>query len=131
MYRHEDPPNFKSFVEALKAGNPDSIIAFGSGVRVPVTPFTEYEEYTAGEVSEALPVCPGRWVNAAQYHILSYLGETWGKGSPRFPSEFVTGYTKLIIARGGVITWDVPIEKNGLLPEVFVRQLEMLKKECL
>ena len=92
MYRHPDPPNFESFAAALKAGNPDSIVAFNPGVLVPVISMTEHENYTAGEISDAFPVCPGRWINGVQCHILSYLGARWGGGEPRFVDEFVVGY---------------------------------------
>jgi hypothetical protein len=35
----------------------------------------------------------------------------------------VTGYTKYINNHGGVITWDVPVSKDGRLPESFLKQL--------
>ncbi len=128
MYRHPDPPNFASFAEALKAGNPEGIVAFNPGVKVPVISHTEYEDYTAGEISEAFPVCPGRWVEGAQYHVLSYLGEAWGRGQPRFVPEFVFGYTRDVTSKGGVVSWDVPIGVDGLLPPVFVDQLKDLSQ---
>jgi alpha-L-fucosidase len=128
MYRHHDPPNFESFAGALKAGNPDSLIAFNPGVLTPVISMTEHEDYTAGEISEVFPICPGRWVNSAQYHILSYLGARWGNGEPRFVDEFVVGYTKDVNSKGGVVTWDVPIQKNGLIPQPFIDQLGTLGK---
>lgn len=123
MYRYPDPPNFQSFAAAVKAGNPDSIVAFNPGVKVPVISITEHEDYTAGEIANAFPVCPGRWVNGVQYHILSYLGSRWCGGEPRFSNEFVAGYTKDVNAKGGVITWDVPITKSGLIPQPFIDQL--------
>lgn len=127
MYRHPDPPNFETFAAALKAGNPESIVAFNPGVKTPVISLTEYEDYTTGEISDLFPVCPERWVDGAQYHILSYLGESWGSGVPRFPVEFVIGYTRHVQAKGGVVTWDVPIQKEGLIPEPFLEQLRALK----
>lgn len=127
MYRHPDAPNFASFAAALRAGNPDSIVAFNPGVLVPVIRHSEDEDYTAGEIAEAFPVCPGRWCDGAQYHILSYLGETWGRGEPRFPDEFVLGYTKHVSDRGGVVSWDVPIHKSGLIAQPFVDQLRVLR----
>ncbi|MFH0795694.1 MAG: hypothetical protein V2A65_01385 [Candidatus Omnitrophota bacterium] len=131
MYRHPDPPNFQSFASALKAGNPDAIVAFNPGVKVPVISHTEFEDYTAGEISEAFPANTSyqslsRWVNGAQYHILSYLGEGWCLGQPRFPDEFVIGATRHINSFGGVVTWDVPITKEGLIPQPFFRQLMVL-----
>ena len=132
MYRHEEEPNFASFAAALKAGNPDSIVAFNPGVKTPVVCHTEHEDYTAGEIAEALPTCPGRWVERAgrraQYHILSYLGTTWCGGErPRFPDELVVAYTRYVASRGGAVTWDVPIQPNGLIPQPFVDQLAALR----
>jgi len=126
MYRHEDAPNFDSLTCALKAGNPDSIVAFNPGVKTPVICHTQCDDYTAGEVSDAFPVCPGRWVQGAQYHVLSYLGESWGRGRPRFADEFVLGYTRDVAAKQGVVSWDVPIAPDGLLSDAFLRQLAPL-----
>lgn len=132
MYRHDDEPNFRSLVAALKAGNPDSIVAFNPGVIIPVICHTEHEDYTAGEISQALPECPGAWVDRnghkARYHILSHLGESWCTGAPRFPDELVAGYTRHVTEKGGVITWDVPMERSGLMPKPFMKQLTALGK---
>ena len=63
----------------------------------------------------------------AQYHILSYLGADWCRGDrPRFPDEFAIGYTKHVNAKGGVVTWDVPIEESGLIRAAFLPQLQRL-----
>lgn len=126
MYRHADAPNFRSFTEALKAGNSDSIVAFNPGVLVPVISHSDCEDYTAGEISDAFPVCPGRWVDGAQYHILSYLGDWWGGGNPRFTDGFVRGYTEYVNRKGGVVTWDVPIGKAGAIPQPFIDQLRVI-----
>ena len=148
MYRHPDPPNFRSFAEAMKAGNPDSLVAFNPGVKVPVVCHTEYEDYTAGEVADSFPILmdsqwrsktkpekywgmpTSRYIGTAQYHILTFLGCYWCGGEPRFPDELVLGLTRHLNEIGGVLTWDVPIglsgERNGLLPESFVRQLKVL-----
>jgi hypothetical protein len=127
MYRHPDAPNFQSFAAAMKAGNPDSIVAFNPGVYNPIITMTEYEDYTAGETADMFPICPGPRVEHAQYHILSYLGQTWGSGEPRFVDEFVLGYTKDLISKGGVMTWDVPFTNTGLVAEPFRKQIKQLK----
>jgi len=136
MYRFDDPPNFASFAAALKAGNPDAIVAFNPGVKVPVISITDQEDYTAGELAEALFVPDWPQENAlvhgphriakAQFHVLAYLGVAWGKAPPRFPDEMVTGYTKCICGHGGVISWEVPWSDEGI-PPVFLHQLGLLK----
>lgn len=131
-YPEGEEPNFRSFAAALRAGNRDALVAFNPGVLTPVICHTEHEDYTTGEVAEALPVCPGPWVekhgHRARYHVLSYLGETWCKGPPRFPEELVVGYTRHVTSKGGVVTWDVPIRKSGRIPEEFMEQLKVLGK---
>lgn len=133
MYREPEAPNFQSFAAAMKAGNPDSLVAFNPGVKVPVISHTEFEDYAAGEISDAFPAPTmygrprlGRYVDGAQYHILTYLGEGWGQGLPRFADEFVIGYTKLINAHEGVITWDTATTNEGLIVEPNFRQFMAL-----
>jgi len=132
MYRHAAPPNFASFAAALRAGNPETIVAFNPGAFVPVAAQSGEEDYTAGEIDLALPV--GQWrdgsritldgrVEHAQCHVLTYLGEFWGRGQARFPDEMVAAYTRFVTGRGGAVTWDVPPEPRGGLPEAFLRQL--------
>ena len=132
-YPEDKEPNLKSLATALRAGNPDAIIAFNPGVKTPVIHYTDHEDYTAGEISRALPECPGPFVTGAsghadRYHILSYLGENWCKGKPRFPDDLVCGYTEHVAEKGGVITWDVPILETGLIPGPFIRQLNAIGK---
>lgn len=128
MYRHPEPPNFASFTAAAKAGNKDTLVAFNPGVHVPVISLTEYEDYTAGEVSTwGIPICRGRWVDGAQFHILTFLGESWMVGeTPRFPDELIVGITKHVNSREGVVTWDVPHNEDGTIPAPFMAQLEQI-----
>ena len=134
MYRHNDAPNFASFAAALKAGNPDSIAAFNPGIVIPVVCHTKHEDYTAGEVTlkqmpEAIRTCPGRWIERdggrAQYQLLTFLGDSWCRGDkPQQPNEMIIDYVRRLNAKGGVVTFDVPIGKNGLIPQPFVDQLK-------
>ena len=141
MYNFDSPPNFKSFAESTRKGNKESIVAFNPGVKVPVISLTEYEDYTAGEISNSLPVngiepCViplGRFIKNAQYHILTFLGGCWGKSEkPRFPDELVIGYTKHINSFGGVITWEFPPpDEDGNIKKEFYNQLILIGKEVI
>jgi hypothetical protein len=131
MYRQPEPPNFMSFAAALRSGNPDSIIAFNAGVQTPVARLTEYEDYTAGEINADFPTAnkwstPARFIHDSQYHILSYLGDWWGEGAPRFSNEFVTGFTADVNSRQGVVTWDVPLSPTGQIDTAFIQQLKRI-----
>jgi hypothetical protein len=130
MYRHDDAPNFASFAAALKAGNPDAIIAFNSGVQTMVKPTSEFDDYTAGEVNE-MPTPNkfyelSRFIDGAQFHLLSFLGTFWRDGAPRYPDSLVIEYTKYINSLGGVMSWDVPIDSGGNVPASFIRQLHAI-----
>jgi len=138
MYRFADEPNFASFAAALKAGNPEAIVAFNPGVKLPVVCHTRHEDYTAGEVPlekvpEALKSCPGRWIERegkpVQCQVLSFLGTSWCRGDrPALPDETIIGYTRELNQQGVVVTWDVPIGTDGRIPEPFVNQLNAVGK---
>lgn len=114
------------YAEAARAGNPGSIVAFNPGVAL--IRHTQAEDYTAGEINDPRKIkCEGRWVNGAQWHMLSYLGPSWCASPPRFKDADVVRMTGDIVRGGGVVTWDVPIQAGGLIPAPFVSQLTALR----
>jgi hypothetical protein len=124
MYNHPEPPNFKSFAEAARAGNPASIVAFNPGVKYPVITLTPEEDYTAGEIEMASRAgCTGPLVGQAQFHMLSYLGPRWAASPPRYADEKAINFTRGIVEKGGVVSWDVPIKSNGEISGEFAKQL--------
>jgi hypothetical protein len=133
MYRSPDPPNFASFAAAARAGNPDAIVAFNPGVVYRMLSMTPHEDFTAGEIDKPELVTVRRSVDGrvdgTQIHMLSFLGEKWGRGNPRFTSQQVVDYTKKVLDFGGAVTWDVPVELNGTISQPFLDQLMTLKKE--
>lgn len=137
-YQHPDAPNYRSLAEALKAGNPDSLVSFNNGLRTPLYSITEFEDYTPGEIERDLPVAPGclpdysrlrnfdRFLDGAQLHILTIMGEWWGKHPLRFPDELTIAYTRFINSKGGTISWDAPLTQAGLIDPVFHPQVKAL-----
>jgi len=132
MYRSPEPPNFMSFAAAARAGNPDAIVAFNPGVVYRMLSVTPYEDFTAGEIDKPELVtirrAAGGKVDGTQIHMLSFLGETWGRGTPRFTAEQLIGYTKKVLDAGGAVTWDIPVELNGTISQPFLDQLAALRK---
>jgi len=132
MYRSPEAPNFASFAAAARAGNPDSIVAFNPGVVYRVISLTPYEDFTAGEIDKPDLVTVRRAadgkMDGTQIHMLSFLGETWGRGTPRFTTDQVIQYTKKLIDMHGGVTWDVPVELNGTISQPFMDQLIALGK---
>lgn len=127
MYRSSSPPNFRTFAEAARKGNPGSAVAFNPGVSYPILAESVQEDYTAGEINDPTRVhCHGRWVDGVQFHMLSYLGSRWSYGEPRFPATQVAEITAALVRHGGVITWDVPHGPTGRLSDSFMRQLNAI-----
>jgi len=127
MYRTEEPPNFASFAAAARAGNVDSIVAFNPGVVPRILSITPHEDYTAGEINdpngvEIRRVVEGK-IDGTRVQILSYLGARWGMGAPRFSTEQVVRWSQGMRKQGGTITWDVPIQPNGLIGRPHIDQL--------
>jgi alpha-L-fucosidase len=132
MYRSDVAPNFASFAAAARAGNPDAAVAFNPGVVYRTISITPYEDYIAGEIDKPELIAIKRdfegKVDGAQLHILSFLGEKWGMGLPRFSTDQVIGWSRSVTKKGGAFTWDVPVDSNGLMQQVFIDQLIQLGK---
>jgi hypothetical protein len=130
MYRGE-PPNFASFAAAARAGNPDAAVAFNPGVVYRILSMTPHEDFTAGEIDKPDRVTIRRSadgkMDGVQIHMLSYLGETWGRGTPRFTNEQVINFSKKLWDAGGAVTWDVPVELTGKISPPFLDQLRALR----
>lgn len=132
MYRSVEAPNFKSFAAAARAGNSDSAVAFNPGVIYRLISVSPDEDFTAGEIDKPDQAtvrrsADGR-IDGTQLHMLSFLGETWGMGAPRFTSDQVIGFTKKIRDYGGSVTWDVPVALDGTIADAFQEQLSALSK---
>ncbi|HZQ45303.1 MAG TPA: hypothetical protein VFA99_18780 [Acidobacteriaceae bacterium] len=132
MYRSVTPPNFSSFAAAARAGNPDSCVAFNPGVIYRVISMTPDEDFTAGEIDKPELVTIRRaedgLIDGTQVHMLSFLGEKWGSGAPRFTSDQVVEFTGKILRFGGSVTWDVPVELDGAITGPFLEQLQALNE---
>ena len=131
MYRSTNPPNFESFAAAARAGNPASILAFNPGVVPRLISMTPHEDFTAGEENDPARIeirrAENGMLDGVQLHVLSYLGEQWGIGEPRFTTEQAVALTEKINALGAAMTWDIPVQKNGLISKVFLDQLTTIK----
>jgi alpha-L-fucosidase len=133
MYRSAEPPNFQSFAAAARAGNPDSVIAFNPGVVDRSLSVTPYEDYTAGEINELDRAMirrtqPPGYIDGAKVQFLSFLGERWGGGAPRFTTEQAVAHSEKIVGLDGLITWDTPVQRDGTIAPQFVEQLKAIGK---
>jgi len=140
---YSKPEEFKAFTAAMKAGNPDVLIAYNTGPvgmnRDQLMPATEYEDYLAGEVDYFLPTCGvrifdqkkyylGPDISGDQLHFLNFLGAWWSTGEPRFSAHLVTSWTRHINDHGGTVTWDLPLSRTGHVCQPYMEQLAALQK---
>jgi hypothetical protein len=132
MYRSVEAPNFTSFAAAARAGNPASALAFNPGVLYRTISITPEDDYVAGEVDKPDQIqmrrATGGKADGAQIQMLSFLGQQWGRGAPRFTTDQVVAFTKTVTDAGGVVTWDTPIQRNGTFAQPFVDQLSAIGK---
>ncbi len=115
----------KYYKEALLAGNPDTIVALNQGVEEKIFPANIYCDYTAGEKEELEVLPESRFVDGSQWHVLSYLGDTWTYANARYDADYIADYIEKVSAKGGAVTIDLHIENDGGLSEV---QLETMKQ---
>jgi len=127
-------PEYMAYISALRAGNKDVLVATKLSKRLSAEQI--HEDYTFGESGFLLEVSythyqdyrPGI-TDKMQLHYLTFLGEFWGIGEPRFPLKLVTGWTRHINNLGGTVSWDIPLTDSGSIPEKVYRQLEAISKQ--
>jgi len=112
------------FAQALKAGNPDRIIAFNPGVEAQVSAYSRHEDYTCGEQNRFFDAPVSRFIEGEQWHILSYLGSGWAQPGSQYTKRDLAEYVFDVNQRGGVVSIDVLLFRDGSLDR---SQVEMLK----
>jgi hypothetical protein len=117
--------NLGLFAEALKAGNPHSIVAFNRGVDPIVMSYTSAEDFTCGEQNRFFDMPSQRWLDGEQWHILSYIGTGWGQAGSQYSKRELREYVFDVNQRGGVVSMDVLLYRDGSMDR---SQLEMLKE---
>jgi hypothetical protein len=102
----------KPIYMALKAGNPNSIVALNGGPSDLVSK-NVIENYTAGESSALTDFPKTIYSKNYKWHILSYLGSEWAKQGSRFSSEYLTNYIRKVNRLKGMVTIDVCLLRDG------------------
>ncbi|MBR7133611.1 MAG: dockerin type I repeat-containing protein [Clostridia bacterium] len=121
----EDYANLEA--AALRAGNPDAVIAFNSGISGDKPEDVRYacESYAAGEICnygnlDTVSIydysATGRWTpKGYQKHYLTFLGENWGdSNAERYDTnELVAHVTENLLKKGCALSLDVGCGTNG------------------
>jgi hypothetical protein len=131
MYRSPTEPNFGSFAAAGRSGNPNSAVCFNPGVTDRDMSVTPEEDYTCGELDYfdrllLKRIQPPGYVDGVKVHFMSYLGQTWAHSPPRFTTQQAVADTLEVTSQKGTMTWDVPVDLNGTIPEEFMVQLRAI-----
>ena len=109
----------------LRAGSDKRIIALNPGVDPEVRAYTPHEDYTTGEQNVFHEVPVERYLNGEQWHILSFLSKTWwGEPGVGYKKNQFINYIRNVNQRGGVVSVDVMVFRDGGLDR---SQVELLK----
>ena len=96
----------RAYAAAVRHGNPQAVVTFNPGVSL--KRWTDSEDFTAGELNEPFThPCAGRWLDGSQWHVLTFLGKTWGKRDTRYTGEEWAKWVGSVTAKGGVVTLDL------------------------
>jgi hypothetical protein len=129
-----DESKLAPLARALRAGNPRCLVAFNNGVEERVQPYTRLEDFTCGEAEVFSDHPSTRFLDGQQWHILSFLGYPylgnplgagWGQPGVRYPAPDLADYIAAVNERGGVVSIDVLLYRDGSLDR---SQLESLRR---
>ena len=109
---------------ALKSGNPHAIVALNDPSFLHARSSTDYEDFTTGEMNEFTDIPGERWRDGKQFHVLSFLGESWGAPGARYPADELADYVGAVNHAGGVVTIDVALFRDG---SIDAQQLATIK----
>ncbi len=108
----------------LKAGYPQRLVALNPGVDPQVRAYSRHEDYTCGEQNRFSEIPPTRYLDGEQWHILSFLGDFWGKPGSQYEKQELADYVYEVHQRAGVVSIDVILFRDGSLDR---SQMELLK----
>lgn len=114
--------------KVMKAGNPNSLVAFNSGIHPKVKYYSKWDDYLAGEMEYFSDVPASQFLNGKQWHTLSYLGKYWARPGLRYKNEDMINYIKACNSAGGVVTMDACLLRNGSIDPEQLAQLKAIKK---
>jgi alpha-L-fucosidase len=111
--------------KALKAGNKNAIVAFNPAPKDTVSYYTILDDFTAGEMFHKNTFPRTRFLKQAQWHAVTFLGADWGQPGLRYSGKEIEDYIIACNKKGGVVTLDVCLLRDGSLD---IDQKDALKK---
>ena len=130
-----DEPKLKFYADAIRAGNPDALVSLNIGVEARVSPYSASDDFTTGEMNDFQDLPDGRFIDGAQWHTLSFLGvppdgniyNGWCQPKSKYSGEYMRDYVKKVNERGGVVTVDVCMFRDGHIDKEQLSVLGHLK----
>lgn len=137
-----DDEKMRYYYDVLKDVNPDWLVTFNDGYaieqawgkeewaydptndelqKIPVSLRKRFvnEDYLAGEAIDFNVYPESRYVEGAQWHVLSHLGSRdglwggWGGIDVRYTKAYLTKYLKAVWEKDGVVTIDMGLKRSG------------------
>ena len=116
--------------KGLHAGSDKRIVAMNRGVDPKVMSYTQFEDYTTGEQNKFFDMPAQRYLDGEQWHILSFLSGTWwGAPGVGYKKEEISEYVYSVNQRGGVVSIDVILFRDGSLDRSQLEALKAVRKE--
>lgn len=117
-YTHE---LLQPYYDAVKAGNPNAVVAFNNGVKDDLEKWFRDEDFTCGEFNDFTCIPKTRLIDGAQAHILAPLGISpdgsgwggWCQTGCKRNADYMIDYVNRVNQAGGVVTIDVKIWGDG------------------
>lgn len=110
------------FYKAIKAGNPNTAVAFNDGVKNGFWKVYPDEEFVCGEFNDLLTVPYAKYIDkTAQAHILAPLGYSdemvdcggWANPGLRHTKEYIRDFIRAVSRVGGAVTLDILVNIDG------------------
>ena len=130
--------DYKRFGEALRAGNPDAILAFnfsGAVCEWSSTLGVGVADYQAGEENWLHRSPNGRFSGegGTQWFGFSWMDDFWvhekpGVPTPRFSNDEVLAYIERVKRCGGAFAYNAALYKEGRISEPTMKQLLWLRE---
>lgn len=100
--------------------------------------YSIHDDYTAGEASYYNEIPTSGTVDGCLWHVMSFLGISycmplygilcgWAGPGCRYSAEYLRDYTKKVNSVGGVVTYDVCVDRFGNIDEGQLAILSQLK----
>jgi hypothetical protein len=124
------------YVKALRAGNPETLLAFNNGVKNRVTYYTALDDYTCGEENYFEDLPDARFIRGVQWHILAALGvqpkggneyQAWWQPGCKHSADYMRDYVKKVNERGGVVSIDTALYRDSHFGAEQMAVLKVLK----